>query len=37
MMFVLQDIKPLIINGKRYGEDYGPTGTEGLPHSDNDG
>ncbi|CAJ2504721.1 Uu.00g121150.m01.CDS01 [Anthostomella pinea] len=35
MVFVLQDTKPLIINGKRYGEDYGK-GTEGLPPSGND-
>ncbi|KAI1354715.1 hypothetical protein F5Y01DRAFT_237744 [Xylaria sp. FL0043] len=35
MVFVLQDTKPLIIDGKRYGEDYGE-GTEGLPRSGND-
>ncbi|KAI1813872.1 hypothetical protein GGS20DRAFT_586095 [Poronia punctata] len=35
MMFVLQDMKPLVINGERYGEDYGE-GTEGLPKSGND-
>ncbi|KAI0912377.1 hypothetical protein F4823DRAFT_211190 [Ustulina deusta] len=35
MVFVLQDTKPLIIDGKRYGEDYG-RGTEGLPRSGND-
>ncbi|KAI0155097.1 hypothetical protein GGR57DRAFT_464064, partial [Xylariaceae sp. FL1272] len=35
MVFVLQDTQPLIIDGKRYGEDYGK-GTEGLPRSGND-
>ncbi|KAI6082510.1 hypothetical protein F4821DRAFT_246861 [Hypoxylon rubiginosum] len=35
MVFVLQDMKPLIINGKKLGEDYG-TGTEGLLPSGND-
>lgn len=35
MVFVLQDIKPLVIGGKRMGEDLG-RGTEGLPSSGND-
>ncbi|GAP93375.1 hypothetical protein SAMD00023353_11700140 [Rosellinia necatrix] len=35
MVFVLQDTKPLIVGGQRYGEDYG-RGTEGLPRSGND-
>ncbi|KAI1341250.1 hypothetical protein F5Y15DRAFT_28789 [Xylariaceae sp. FL0016] len=35
MVFVLQDTKPLFVNGKRFGEDYGK-GTEGLPPSGND-
>lgn len=35
MVFVLQDIQPLVINGKRFGEDLGK-GTEGLPASGND-
>ncbi|KAI0401075.1 hypothetical protein F4802DRAFT_441653 [Xylaria palmicola] len=35
MVFVLQDTQPLIIDGKRFGEDYG-RGTEGLPPSGND-
>ncbi|KAI1129965.1 hypothetical protein F5Y10DRAFT_141901 [Nemania abortiva] len=35
MVFVLQDTKPVIVDGKRYGEDYG-RGTEGLPPSGND-
>ncbi|TGJ82943.1 hypothetical protein E0Z10_g5822 [Xylaria hypoxylon] len=35
MVFVLQDTKPLVIGGKRYGEDYGK-GTEGIPPSGND-
>ncbi|KAI1824251.1 hypothetical protein F4861DRAFT_269202 [Xylaria intraflava] len=35
MFFVLQDTKPLFVDGKRYGEDYGK-GTEGLPPSGND-
>ncbi|KAI8628531.1 hypothetical protein F5Y19DRAFT_142922 [Xylariaceae sp. FL1651] len=35
MVFVLQDTKPLIVKGKRYGEDHGE-GTEGLPLSGND-
>ncbi|GAW17497.1 hypothetical protein ANO14919_069540 [Xylariales sp. No.14919] len=35
MVFVLQDTKPLIVNGLRYGEDYG-RGTEGVLPSGND-
>ncbi|OTB00506.1 hypothetical protein M426DRAFT_236243 [Hypoxylon sp. CI-4A] len=35
MVFVLQDTQPLIINGKKFGEDYGK-GTDGLPASGND-
>ncbi len=35
MCFILQDIQPLVINGKRFGEDLG-RGTEGLPASGND-
>lgn len=35
MIFVLQDCKPLYINGERFGEDLG-RGTEGLPASGND-
>lgn len=35
MVFVLQDVKPLVIGGKRFGEDLG-RGTEGLPSSGND-
>ncbi|KAI1760029.1 hypothetical protein GGR53DRAFT_104729 [Hypoxylon sp. FL1150] len=35
MIFILQDIKPLVINGKKMGEDYGK-GTEGLLPSGND-
>ncbi|KAI1183187.1 hypothetical protein F5B17DRAFT_148159 [Nemania serpens] len=35
MVFVLQDTKPVIVNGQRYGEDYG-RGTEGLLPSGND-
>ncbi|KAI1169620.1 hypothetical protein F4777DRAFT_202157 [Nemania sp. FL0916] len=35
MVFVLQDTKPVIVGGKRYGEDYG-RGTEGLLPSGND-
>ncbi|KAI0379041.1 hypothetical protein F5Y04DRAFT_139563 [Hypomontagnella monticulosa] len=35
MVFVLQDMKPLFINGKKFGEDYGK-GTEGLPPSGNE-
>lgn len=35
MVFVLQDMKPLVINGKKLGEDYGK-GTEGLLPSGND-
>jgi hypothetical protein len=35
MIFVLQDCKPLFINGERFGEDLG-RGTEGLPPSGND-
>jgi len=35
MIFVLQDSKPLFINGERFGEDLG-RGTEGLPDSGND-
>ncbi|RYP35929.1 hypothetical protein DL767_003618 [Monosporascus sp. MG133] len=36
MIFVLQDIKPLVIDGRRLGEDLG-RGIEGLPPSGNDG
>ncbi|XXG95355.1 hypothetical protein Hte_001617 [Hypoxylon texense] len=35
MVFVLQDMKPLVINGKKLGEDYGK-GTDGLLPSGND-
>ena len=35
MVFVLQDMKPLFINGKKFGEDYGK-GTEGIPPSGNE-
>ncbi|RWA12089.1 hypothetical protein EKO27_g2984, partial [Xylaria grammica] len=35
MVFVLQDTKPLVVNGLRYGEDYG-RGTEGVLPSGND-
>ncbi|KAI0173031.1 hypothetical protein GGR52DRAFT_541657 [Hypoxylon sp. FL1284] len=35
MVFVLQDMKPLVVNGKKVGEDYGK-GTEGLLPSGND-
>lgn len=35
MIFCLQDCKPLIIGGKRLGEDLG-RGTEGIPASGND-
>jgi len=35
MIFVLQDCKPLFVNGKRFGEDLG-RGTEGIPGSGND-
>ncbi|KAI1108759.1 hypothetical protein F5Y14DRAFT_445230 [Nemania sp. NC0429] len=35
MIFVLQDTKPLFVNGERYGEDYG-RGTEGVLPSGND-
>ena len=35
MQFILQDIQPLTVGGKRYGEDLG-RGTEGLPSSGND-
>ncbi|KAI1775986.1 hypothetical protein F4818DRAFT_394955 [Hypoxylon cercidicola] len=35
MIFFLQDIVPLVVNGKKLGEDYGK-GTEGLPPSGND-
>ncbi|KAI0888497.1 uncharacterized protein GGS22DRAFT_198213 [Annulohypoxylon maeteangense] len=35
MVFVLQDTKPLFVNGEKFGEDYG-RGTEGLPPSGND-
>lgn len=34
MQFILQDIQPLVIAGKKYGEDLGH-GTEGLPSSSN--
>ncbi|KAI2617842.1 hypothetical protein GGR54DRAFT_200223 [Hypoxylon sp. NC1633] len=34
MIYVLQDSKPLFVNGKKLGEDYGD-GTEGLKSSDN--
>ncbi|KAI0018001.1 hypothetical protein F4780DRAFT_563317 [Xylariomycetidae sp. FL0641] len=36
MVFVLQDTKPLVINGKRFGEDYGKEPTEGVLPSGND-
>ncbi|RYO97287.1 hypothetical protein DL765_011251 [Monosporascus sp. GIB2] len=36
MVFVLQDTKPLVIDGRRMGEDLG-RGLEGLPPSGNDG
>ncbi|KAL7622596.1 hypothetical protein AAE478_008106 [Parahypoxylon ruwenzoriense] len=35
IVFVLQDMKPLFVNGKKFGEDYGK-GTEGLLPSGND-
>lgn len=35
MVFVLQDTKPVIVNGERFGEDLG-RGTEGIPPSGND-
>ncbi|KAI1408705.1 hypothetical protein F5Y13DRAFT_172138 [Hypoxylon sp. FL1857] len=35
MVFVLQDMKPLVINGEKVGEDYGK-GTEGVLPSGND-
>ncbi len=35
MIFVLQDTKPLFINGKEFGEDLG-VGTEGVKPSHND-
>ncbi|KAI1089716.1 hypothetical protein F5B19DRAFT_358722 [Rostrohypoxylon terebratum] len=35
MIFVLQDTKPLFVNGEKFGEDLG-RGTEGLPPSGND-
>ncbi|KAJ2988749.1 hypothetical protein NUW58_g3819 [Xylaria curta] len=35
MLFVLQDARPLFVDGVRFGEDYG-RGTEGLPRSGND-
>jgi quercetin dioxygenase-like cupin family protein len=35
MVFVLQDIQPLVVGGKKMGEDLG-RGTEGLPASGND-
>ncbi|KAI1373190.1 hypothetical protein F4677DRAFT_430515 [Hypoxylon crocopeplum] len=35
MVFVLQDMQPLFVNGKKFGEDYGK-GTEGLLPSGND-
>lgn len=35
MVFVLQDTKPLFINGKVHGEDLG-RGTEGIPPSGNE-
>ncbi|KAI1134571.1 hypothetical protein F5Y05DRAFT_201606 [Hypoxylon sp. FL0543] len=35
MVFVLQDTKPLVINGEKIGEDYGK-GTEGVLPSGND-
>ena len=36
MYFILQDCKPLVINGRHMKEDLG-RGTEGLPPSGNDG
>lgn len=36
MIFVLQDCKPLVVAGKRMGEDLG-RGTDGIPPSGNDG
>ncbi len=36
LLFVLQDTKPVVIGGRRLGEDYG-RGTPGLPPSGNDG
>ncbi len=35
MVFCLQDCKPLVVDGKRMGEDLG-RGTEGIPPSGND-
>ncbi|KAI1208638.1 uncharacterized protein F4807DRAFT_144225 [Annulohypoxylon truncatum] len=35
MIFVLQDMKPLFVNGKKFGEDLGGE-VEGLPPSGND-
>jgi len=35
MVFVLQDVQPLVIGGKKMGEDLG-RGTVGLPKSGND-
>lgn len=35
MVFVLQDTQPVVVGGKRLGEDLG-RGTEGLPGSGND-
>lgn len=34
MLFILQDIQPLVINGKRFGEDL--AGTTHIPASGND-
>jgi len=36
MIFILQDIKPLIVQGKRVGEDLGDRKVEGLLPSGND-
>ncbi|KAH9885373.1 hypothetical protein F4778DRAFT_774378 [Xylariomycetidae sp. FL2044] len=36
IVFVLQDTKPLFVNGERFGEDYGSSAPDGLPTSGND-
>lgn len=36
VVFVLQDVEPLVVGGRRLGEDLG-RGTPGLPASGNDG